>query len=153
MTDNDPYAAPRASVADSIGPERPIRWRRVVGWGVLVFFTGAAIYMVSGFVDSRHAVYGFKLDDVIASAACFFLYFVFLHTSSSRHLRQLAVVFISAFVFDLLFGLATNLALHYWVNEPLVNPISWSELLRKLVVCLLAYAAWRFTVRSGKVVS
>lgn len=153
MTHDDPYVSPRAPVADLAGPEHPIRWRRVVGWGALVFAVSAAIYMVSGFLDSRHTIYGIKADDILASAASFFLYFVFLRLSFSRHLLQLTAVFLSAFLLDLMFGLATNLALHFWVNEPFDNPVSFSELLRKLIICLLAYVAWGLTARKGKVVA
>jgi len=145
----DPYAVPVAPVADMVHPLRPISRLRIVGWGALVFTASAGIYMASGFLYSTHMIYGFEVDDILVSLLCFFLYFVFLHASSNRHLFQLAAVFLAAFLFGLGFDLAVNLALHVWADEPLTNPIAWSEALRNVIVCLLAYVAWRLTSRTA----
>lgn len=149
MTPEDPYASPEASIADVVGSSHPISWPRIVVWGALVCGVNAAIYLVSGYIYSKHAIYGIKVDDILATTASFFLYIIFLHTLASRHFLQLGAVFLFASLFSLLFGAAINFALHLLLDQPMSNLISWPEQARYLIICLLAYAVWYSTARKG----
>lgn len=147
MTHQDPYAPPGAAVAELVNPEAPIRWGRILTWGALVFAVTAAVYIVSGFLNSSHKIYGIGVDDMIVSAASFILYFLFLRTTPRRQFLQLAAVFLTSFLFGLAFSVAVNLLLMAMVDRPFGSLVSFANLAWSMAVCLLAYAAWYVLAR------
>lgn len=147
MTHQDPYAPPEAAVAELVNPEAPIRWARILAWGALLFTVTVTIYVVSGFLYSKHKIYGFKVDDIIVSIASFILYFLFLRTTLRRQFLQLAVVFLASFLFSLAFSVAVNLLLMAMVHQPFGDLVSFAKLAWSVAICLLAYAAWYVLAR------
>lgn len=147
MTHQDPYAPPSAAVSELVNPEAPIRWARILAWGALVFAVAAAVYIVSGFLNSSHKIYGIEVDDMIVSTANFVLYFVFLRTTFRRQFLQLSAVFLAAFLFDLAFSVVVKLLLIAMADEPFGDLVSFLDLAWSAVVCLLAYAVWYVSAR------
>lgn len=147
MTHKDPYAPPSAAVSELVNPEAPIRWGRILAWGAMVFAVAAAVYIVSGFLNSSHKIYGIEVDDMIVSTASFVLYFVFLRTTFRRQFLQLSAVFLAAFLFDLAFTIAVELLLMAKTGQPFGDLVSFPNLAWGAVVCLLAYAVWYVSVR------
>jgi hypothetical protein len=147
VTHQDPYAPPSAAVSERVHSGVPIRWGRILAWGALLFIVTVTIYVVSGFLYSEHKIYGFKVDDIIASLASFILYFLFLRTTLRRQFLQLAAVFLAFFLFGLAFSVAVNLLLMAMVDQPFGDLVSFVKLAWSVAVCLLAYAAWYVLAR------
>jgi hypothetical protein len=147
VTHQDPYAPPNAAVSELVHSGAPIRWTRILAWGALVFAVTTAVYIVSGFLNSSHKIYGIEVDDMIVSAANFILYFLFLRTTLKRQFLQLAAVFLTSFLFGLAFSVAVNLLLMAMVHQPFGDLVSFAKLAWSVAVCLLAYAAWYVLAR------
>lgn len=143
MTEHDPYVAPEAAVSDPLESAAPIRWGRIVLWGLLIFLVRAVVYATSGFIKSTDQIYGIDVDDMIASTAVFLLYSVFLRAISSRHFRQITALFFVAFLLDLAFSIAAYRFLLVWMGKPAQQVVFQpGHLLVEAAVCLLAFAVW-----------
>ena len=147
MTRQDPYTPPDASVAELVNPEAPVRWGRILAWGALVFAVTAVVYVISGFLNSSHKIYGIEGDDMIVSTASFVLYSLFLRGTFRRQFLQLSAVFLAAFLFDLAFSAVVKLLLMAMADEPFGDLVSFPDLAWSAVVCLLAYAVWYVSAR------
>ena len=149
MTTEDPYSAPLAAVEDPVASQRPPRWWRVIAWGALVFVVGSAIHFIGGLTMGNWEIYGDTIEEaivnarwtrrIVASAAVFVLYLVFLHGTPRRHFLQLMGVFVVAQLVDLPLTIAMTASFE--------NLVSFSALAINLLVCLLAYAAWYLSGR------
>ena len=119
-----------------------MRWRRICLWALVIFLVRAAIYFVGGFMGSTYAIYGIEVDDIVASATTFLLYFVFLKTIRSRHFRQLVSVFLVTFLLDFVLSIAVNRVLLAWVGKPPQAIFQPGDMATPAAVCMLAFFAW-----------
>ena len=147
MSGEDPYAAPGAVVSDPGDPTESIRWKGIAGWGALICAAMTLIYTLGGFFDIRLKFYGISLDEIAVSVASFVLYLVFLHATPRRHFLQLICVFLAAQGFGIAVGGTLDFLLNLAVGDPFDDLISFVELGRNLLVCLLAHAVWYATAR------
>lgn len=147
MSEKDPYAAPGASVSDPADPANPIHWKRIAVWGALICAVATSIYIFDGIVDARLRFYGITIDEITVSIAAFVLYLVFLHATSYRHFLQLICVFLAAHIFGIAVNGVFDILLMLVVGDPFDDLISFAELGRSLLVCLLAYAGWCTTIQ------
>lgn len=151
MPTEDPYTPPVAAVEDPAAPNAPVRLGHLVRWGLLLFVVVTLIYIAGGFFESDwqpdgrsqwRVVLRYLLPDMVASIATFALYQVFLRRTASRQFAQLLGVFLIPQIAGLPLIVAMG-QVPYGDAESLLT-LGW-----QLVVCLLAYAAWIFSVRKA----
>lgn len=150
MSVEDPYTAPGAAVSDPADPASSIDWKRIAGWGALICAVVTSIYILGGIVDSRLMFYGMAVDEITASIASFALYLAFLNATPHRHFLQLMWVFLAVQILCVAVNGALGLLLMLLAGDPFDDLISFAEIGRSLLVCLLAYAVWYLTARRSR---
>lgn len=146
----DPYAAPTSRVGEVTPPPPPVRIGRILVWGMLIFVSAMAIYLVSGFTMANWEIYGSTMEQAVVNARWvrrivawvvgYGLYLMFLRGTTGRHLLQALAVFIVVQFIDVVTSI-----LVFKVYDDFFD---WAGMGRSLLICLLAYGTW-FLFMSG----